>query len=395
VSDRTSLGAVAFLRAFATGQIGVLLAIHIAANGLDAGAIGAVVAAGLAGAALAALIVTVAGERIGRRRALVALSFLGAAGGTLVAFAEGAVPLAAAAFLGMVNGMGRDRGAALILDQAILPGLVSDHRRTDAFAVYNVLQDVGHALGALAAGLPALLRRLDGVDEIESLRIAVLGYAAVLLATAVVYRGLSPAVETHRGKVRISPESRRIVARISALFALDSFGGGFLSSALLAYFFHERFGVDVVELGALFFAARLANAASHIGAARLARRFGLVRTMVFTHIPSSLLLLTVAIAPSFPVAALLFLLREGLVEMDVPTRQSYVMAVVAPEERTFASGVTHLVRLGGWALAPAIAGALMEGASLAIPLVIGAGLKIAYDLLLWRAFRGIQPPEER
>ncbi len=147
-------------------------------------------------------------------------------------------------------------------------------------------------------------------------------------------------------------------------------------------------------IGVLFLGARRMNAASHLGAAWLARRIGLVNTMVFTHIPSSLLLVTVAFAPSFAVAAALFLLREGLVEMDVPTRQSYVLAVVKPEERTFASGITNLVRLGGWAAAPLFAGALMMGDSLYLPLVIGAGMKIAYDLLLWRAFRRIRPPEE-
>ncbi|MBI2963590.1 MAG: MFS transporter, partial [Deltaproteobacteria bacterium] len=168
----------------------------------------------------------------------------------------------------------------------------------------------------------------------------------------------------------------------------------FLTTALLSYFFFERFGVTEGVIGALFFGARLMNAASHLGAAWLAKRFGLVNTMVFTHIPSSLLLVTVAFAPSFAIAAVLFLLREGLVEMDVPTRQSYVLAVVQPDERTFASGITNLVRLGAWAVAPAFAGALMNSDSMYLPLVIGAGMKITYDLLLWRAFRGIRPPEE-
>ena len=182
--------------------------------------------------------------------------------------------------------------------------------------------------------------------------------------------------------------------KISALFAVDSLAGGFLTTALLSYFFFERFGSTEAVIGGLFFGARLMNAASHLGAAWLARRFGLVNTMVFTHIPSSLLLVTVAFAPTFAIAAALFLLREGLVEMDVPTRQSYVLAVVHPSERTFASGITNLVRLGAWAVAPAVAGTLMNGDSMYLPLVIGAGMKFAYDLLLWRAFRGIRPPEE-
>jgi predicted MFS family arabinose efflux permease len=185
-----------------------------------------------------------------------------------------------------------------------------------------------------------------------------------------------------------------VLTRLSALFAIDAIGGGFLTTALLAYFFYERFGVGIESIGVLFFVARIANAVSHFAAAWLAARIGLVNTMVFTHIPSSVLLLTVPFMPTFAVAAALFLVREALVEMDVPTRQSYVMAVVRPEERTFASGVTHLVRLAGWAVAPAIAGLLMSGTSLAAPLVVGAALKIIYDIVLWRAFRNLRPPEE-
>jgi predicted MFS family arabinose efflux permease len=204
-----------------------------------------------------------------------------------------------------------------------------------------------------------------------------------------------PAVTRGRRRPGVSAESRSVLTRISALFALDSLGGGFLTTALLAFFFHERFGVDEAAVGALFFGSRVLNALSHLGAAWLARRIGLVNTMVFTHIPSSLLLVTVPFAPSFAVAAGLFLLREGLVEMDVPTRQSYVMAVVRPAERTFASGLTHLVRLGAWAVAPAFAGLFMRGGSLATPLYVGAAMKVAYDLLLWLSFRRLRAPEER
>ena len=181
-------------------------------------------------------------------------------------------------------------------------------------------------------------------------------------------------------------------AILAGLVALIVFGP--IVGVVLAYFFYERFGVGIESLGLLFFVARIANALSHFIAAWLAARIGLVNTMVFTHIPSSLLLLTVPFMPSFPVAAALFLIREALVEMDVPTRQSYVMAVVRPEERTFASGVTHLVRLAGWAVGPAVAGWLMIGTSLAAPLVVGAALKIVYDVALWRAFRNLHPPEE-
>jgi MFS family permease len=354
------------------------------------------VSAGLAGAALGTFLVTFLGDRLGHRRVLLAVTLLSAAGGVALALSSHPLVLGIAALLGMVNGMGRDRGAALVVEQAVLPAVVGDAERTMAFAKYNVLQDVGHALGGLAAGLPALLQESGILAGPPALRWSVAGYAALSLAPAAAYLRLSPAADTLgiARLVRISPESRRILWKISSLFAVDSLAGGFLTTALLSYFFYQRFGVGLAAIGPLFFAARLANALSHLGAAWLARRIGLVKTMVFTHIPSSLLLLSVAYAPSFPIAAILFLLREGLVEMDVPTRQSYVMAVVKPAERTVASGVTHLVRTGAWAIAPAFAGVMMEDVSLMFPLVIGASMKIGYDFLLWHAFRNIKPPEE-
>ena len=396
--DRRVLFVAAFLRSLATGLMGVLLGIYLAKIGFAPVAIGAVVSMGLAGAAAGALVVTLAGDRMGRRRTLILLSVLGAAGGFVVGTVSGTGLVAAAAFLGMLNGMGRDRGASLILDQAILPATVSDAGRTRVFAWYNVLQDAGHAAGGLLAGLPALLGSLLAFDELSAFRLTVLGYGGILLATALVYAFLSPSVERPRKedvRLRVSPESRGVLWRLSSLFAVDSLAGGFLTTALLAFFFYERFGVGEAAVGALFFGARIANAGSHLGAAWLARRIGLVNTMVFTHIPSSLLLITVPFAPNFPIAAALFLLREGLVEMDVPTRQSYVMAVVRPEERTFASGVTHLVRLGSWAVAPAFAAMMMSAMSLGAPLFVGAGMKIGYDLLLFAAFRRHRPPEER
>lgn len=397
VRDRRLLYLAAFLRALATGFVGVLLGVYLAAIGLDVGTIGAIVSAGLAGAALGTLLVTLFAGRLGHRVALLAIALSSAAGGVALALGSHPLVLGAAALLGMVNGMGRDRGAALVLEQALLPATASDAERTMAFARYNVLQDVGHALGALAAGLPELLRDSGTLAATPALRWSLGAYAAVSLVPALAYLRLSPAVETpHLGRLaRLSPASRRVLRKLSALFAVDSLAGGFLATALLSLFFHERFGVGLDTIGPLFFGARLANAVSHLAAARLARRFGLVRTMVFTHLLSSLLLLSVAYAPSFAVAALLFLLREGLVEMDVPTRQSYVMALVQPGERAVASGVTHLARMGAWAVAPAFAGWVMEDVSLVSPLVIGAAGKIGYDLLLWRAFRRVKPPEER
>jgi len=395
--DRLILYSSAFIRALATGMIGVLLGIYLAQVGLSTARLGIVIGAGLAGGAVATLIGAVWGDRIGRRRYLVLLAILGIAGAAVVAAASQALVLGVASFLGMLNGMGRDRGPALAIEQALLPATAPDHERTRVVAWYNVLQDVGHALGSLCAGLPVVLRRFAHLSELDSLRAPFALYALLMLATLVLYLGLSSAIEGVRRAraVPVTPESRRIVARISALFALDSLGGGFLTTALISFFFFKRFGAGEGTIGVLFFGARIMNAASHLGAAWLAARIGLVNTMVFTHVPSSLLLLTVAFAPTFPIAAILFLLREGLVEMDVPTRTSYVMAMVKPEERLYASGVTSIVRLGAWAVAPSFAGLFMQGISLATPLFLGAGMKIAYDILLYRAFRHLKPPEER
>ena len=397
MTDRRILYAAAFVRALAIGMTGVIAGLYLAQLGLSPAASGLVIGGGLAGAALATLVATLRADRIGRRRLLVALSLLGAAGGAVVALGSSATVIAVAAVIGMLNGMGRDRGAALVIEQAILPATVSDAERTRAFAWYNVLQDAGHALGALLAGAPALLRAAFGLGELQSLRIGMLFAALLALAAVALYPRLSRAVEPADGARRppVSPETRRTLWRISSLFTLDSLGGGFLTAAMVSFFFFRRFGVDEAVLGPLFFAARLLNALSHLGAAWLARRIGLVNTMVFTHIPSSVLLASVAIAPNFIVAAVLFLLREGLVEMDVPTRQSYVMAVVRPEERTVAGGVTQMVRTASWAVGPPFAGLFMQGLSLASPLVIAAAMKIGYDVLLYAAFRKLKPPEEK
>jgi MFS family permease len=395
---RFTLLASAFLRALATGLIGVELGLYLTHLELGAAQAGTAIAAGLLGAALAALAATLGADRFGRRRSLILLTVAGAAGCAAAAFSSTFAAISAASFAGMLNGMGRDRGAALVIEQAMLPATTTAAGRTQAFAWYNVAQDIGHALGSLLAGLSTVIVAWGVADSLGAHRATMLVAAVLTLAPLPLYLGLGESVEAPRAagtsRRRLSPESRSLLVRISALFAVDSLAGGLLVTSLLSWFFFERFGASEATIGALFFGARLLNAASHLGAAWLARRIGLVNTMVFTHIPSSLLLVTVAYAPTFPIAAALFLLREGLVEMDVPTRQSYVLAVVRPEEATVASGVTSLVRMSAWAVGPAVAGVFMQSASIMTPLVVGAAMKIGYDVLLWNAFRSVKPPEE-
>jgi MFS family permease len=401
--DQWRIGAAAFLRSLGVGMTGILLALHLHAVGWEAKAVGLLVSVGLAGAALATLLTSFLAEQFGRRRTLVLLALLNALGGAGLAGTERASLLLLVAFFGMVNGLGRDRGPAYALEQALLPETTAPERRTYLLAWYALLLDAGLALGSLLAGLPLLLRDALGVELAASYRAAWWLYTALSLATLIFYAGLSPGLAARgaagaaagAGAVaKVSPESRRRVTKLAALTGMDSLGGGFLTGALVSYWFLLRFHIGEAALGPLFFAARVANAASHLAAAWLARRIGLLNTMVFTHIPSSLFLIAVPFAPSLGWAAALFLAREALVEMDVPTRQSYILAVVRPEERAFSSGLTTFTRNVAYAAAPAAAGLAMQTLALASPLFLGAGIKIAYDLLLYGSFRRVKPPEE-
>jgi len=398
--DARLIYAAGFIRSTTVSLVGVLLAIHLGQIGLSATTIGILIGVGLAGSSVATIAVSLAGDRWGRKRVLLAVAVLTALGYFAVGTTTTAVSLMPLAFVGMLNGMGRDRGPASVLDQAILPQTVPAERRTWALAWYNVVVDSGHALGALAAGAPTLLMRAATMSPVIAHRATFLACAALTLLGLVPLAGLSPRIEAadRDATARFSlpdERSRGVIARLALLFGLDSIGGGFLGSALVAYWFFQRYGASEADLAVLFFSARVLNALSHVGAAWLARRIGLLNTMVWTHLPSSLFLLAAPAAPTLGVAAALFLAREALVEMDVPTRQSYVMAVVKPSERTFASGVTNVTRNAAWAVGPSVAGALMQHVALAGPLFIGGTLKIAYDLLLYRSFRHLRPPEER
>ncbi len=395
--DREIIFAAALIRAVAVSLTGILLGLYLTQVGFAPGIVGTVIAAGLAGGATAALVATFYADRLGRRRFLTFVALLSAAGGLAVIPLSNAAVMGAAAFLGMLNGMGKDRGAFVVVEQAILPSTVTDEERTHTFALYNVMQGVGAGAGALLASVPGWLTRLGIAGSLDAMRLAMGLYAALMVLSVLLYLGLSAQVEVKQGvaPAMVSPQSRRTVFRLSALFSVDSLGGGFLTQSLVALFFAERFGVGPGEVGALFFGAHIANTLSQFGSSFLGRRIGLINTMVFTHVPSGFLMAGVAFAPNLPIAVIFFLLRESLVQMDVPARQSYVMAIVKPEERTFAAGVTGLVRLGGWALAPGFAGLLMEGPSLGSPLIVGAALKILYDVLLYRAFAHLKPPEEQ
>jgi len=398
--DLALINAAGFLRSFSTGLMGVVLGIYLFRSGLSSTAIGVIIAVGLAGSACATVLMTAAADRVGRKRLLVLLSALGAFGGVALALSRSLPVLATMAFIGMLNGTGTDRSAAFALDQAIVPGLVSDTRRTWSLAWYNVFVDGGGSLGALAAGLPLLLQHHIALPILTAYRLVFIGYTASCLIVVAIYMFLSSAIEIESAatvvslRPRITHDTKKIVAKITALFSLDAFGGGFLTDALVAYWFFRRFGIAEQGLGVVFFVVHILNACSHLGAAWLARRIGLVNTMVFTHLPSSLFLMAVPFAPSLKWAVVLFLCREALVEMDVPTRQSYVASLVKPNERTFASGVTNLARNLFWAVGSGVAGLLMQVFSFSAPLLVGGGTKVLYDVLLFSSFRKLKPPEE-
>jgi MFS family permease len=396
--DAALINAAAFLRSATVGLTGVVLAIYLAEIGLSAAAIGIVIGAGLAGTAIATLVVSLRGDVLGRRRTLIALAFLSAIGYVTLAASSRVAILVPLAFCAMLNGMGRDRGAASALDQAILPETTGPERRTWGIAWYNLVLDGGHAIGALAGATPTLLMHAVHLSSVTAHRATFLMCAGATVLSIVPYILLTDRIEVAGPSTlptaRLDRRSRRAVTRLTLLFGVDSLGGGFLNSALIAYWFFRRYGTSESDLAVLFFTARVLNAVSHVAAAWIAQRVGLVNTMVLTHLPSSLLLMAAPAAPTAALAGALFLAREALVEMDVPTRQSYVMAVVQPHERTLASGVTNVTRNVGWAIGPSLAGLAMRHLSLAAPLFIGSVLKIGYDVMLYASFRRVKPPEE-
>lgn len=390
LTRRLIFGAAA-IRSAVTGFVGVGLGLYLAEAGLDARTLGLVVGLGLAGNAAGTALVAFAGDRSDLRRLLLLTSVLSAAGLVLAATLPSPGFLGLAAFVGMLNGMGRDRGAAQAMEQSLLADPETVGARTVAFVRYSALQDVAGAIGSLGAAIPALLVA-SGLGGLLSWRLTFALAGLLTVATSAMYLGLARGgsrMASASPAAGVSPESKRRIAGLAGLFSLDSLGGGFLASSILSYWFFRRFGFTGAELGPLFLAGRMLNVGSYAAAGRLAGRIGLLRTMVYTHLPSSVVLLFLPFVGTPWQAIVIFLLRESLVQMDVPTRQSYVALVTRPGERTLAMGVTNLTRNVGWALGPSAAGVAMATFGLGAPLVIGAGLKIAYDLLLFAAYRKV------
>jgi MFS family permease len=393
------------LRMFGYGFLAVVLVLYLADLGLDPLTIGTILTLTLIGDTLVSLWLTTSADRIGRRRVLIAGSLLMTAAGVVFALTSWAPLLIVAATIGVISPTGNEVGPFLAVEQSALSQATSDARRTPTFAWYNLVGYVATASGALAAGFVSQGLQAAGFASVDAERAIVVGYAIVGLAMAVAFSRVGAGVEpVHRPdandgitrRLGLGPRSRGIVARLSLLFSIDAFGGGFIPQSLMAYWFHLRFGVEPAVLGGIFFGANLLAAVSSLSAARIAARIGLINTMVFTHLPSNVLLILIPVMPNLPLAIAVLLLRFSLSQMDVPTRQSYVISVVEPDERSAAAGVTGIARTTGAALSPVLAAPLVASSSLAsVPFFLAGGLKIAYDLLLYRAFRAGRAPDER
>ncbi len=389
------------MRLFAYGLASVVLVLHLAAVGIDEKRIGLLLTLTLLGDVALSLLVTTRADRLGRRRMLLLGAALMLGTGAAFATATSFAVLAAVATVGVLSPAGNEVGPFLPIEQAALVQELSPERRTAAFAWYQLTGAVSTAVGALVGGGIAETLQGAGVAVVRSYQLVFAGYAVAAAVLGLLFSRLSSGIEPPAAPPRAPAafglhRSRGVVLKLSALFSVDAFAGGFVVQSFVAWWFHERFGAGPALIGAIFFGGNLLAGVSALSAAAIARRIGLVNTMVLTHLPSNLLLAAVPLMPTLPLAVLVLLLRFSISQMDVPTRQSYTMAVVDPDERSAAAGVTGIARSIGAAIAPLVAGPLYASAALAsLPFIVAGGLKAVYDLALWRSFRNLRPPEER
>ena len=393
--DGALIFATRAVRMFGYGLVSVVLVLYLAAIGLSGAEIGIVLALTLLGDAAVSLWLTTHADRVGRRRVLLAGALLMVAAAAGFAASTWLPVLVVAATVGVISPSGNEVGPFLAVEQAALTQVTPDTNRTTLFAWFNLVGSFATAAGALVGGALASGLLASGMAAADGYRLVIVAYAFVGVALAGLFSAVSPSVEVqHAPDVSISRRlglhrSRRTVAHLSVLFGLDAFGGGFVVQSLVAYWFHLRFGADPALIGGVLFAANLLAGVSALVAGRIAARIGLIETMVVTHLPSNVLLILVPLMPTLPLAVAVLLARFSISQMDVPTRQSYTMAVVEPDERSAAAGITGIARSVGASVSPLIAAPLVGVAALAgLPFVLAGSVKIAYDLLLWRSFRG-------
>jgi MFS family permease len=390
------------VRLFAYGFLAVILGLYLSASGLSDTEVGLVLSLTLLGDAAISLPIAIIADRLGRRRMLIIGACLMIFAGVVFAFTSSIALLVVTAIIGTISPSGNEVGPFLAIEQAALPQTTTDRQRTQVFAWYSLLGSFTTGLGSFAGGLLSQALQNAGQTPLNSYRIVIIGYALLGFALALLFTRLSPAIEvaTQPAAPTLSSlyglkRSRGVVYRLSLLFMLDAFAGGLVVQSLVALWFNKRYGVDPAVIGSIYLGANFFAGLSALAAARVAARIGLVNTMVFTHAPSNILLILVPLMPNLPLAILVLLARFSISQMDVPTRQSYTVAVVAPDERSAANGVTNLARTAAAALSPGLTGALFNLGYLSIPFFAAGGLKLVYDYLLYRNFQTIKPPEER
>lgn len=383
------------LRAFSDGLVSIVLAVYLLRLGYSPFGVGAIVTSTLLGSALLTLVIGLFAHQFPGRKLLLGACLLMVATGTAFATVHDFWPLLIVAFVGTINPSTGDVSIFLPVEQALLAGTISARRRTALFARYSLIGALAGALGTLAASLPEIISRRWSLDETAILQSVFWFYAAVGLITLLTYRSLSsPAAVQQLPSRKALSHSRRTVFELAALFSLDSFGSGFFVQSLLALWLFNAFHLSVVAASSILFWMGLCSAISYLIAVPISERFGLINTMVFTHLPANFLLVLVPFAPNLPVAIALLIARSALSEMDVPTRTSYIMAVVRPEERRATASITAVTKSLASGVSPLFAGYLLSISAFGWPLIFGGSLKALYDILLFLRFRHVATPEE-
>lgn len=397
--DGKLLLAANIMRMLGFGFLSIILAIYLTSAGYDEISTGVILTATLVSGSFFTLFASMYGDRIGRRKILVLFAGLMSISGAIFAFTTDYYLLLLAALIGFINPTGVNFGAFMSVEQAIIPQTISDRKRNYAFALFSTTGTFAMAAGTLLAKVPEFLRIEYDFEHVNSFQPLFMLYALIGLVTLGIYLMLSKKAELLTvkpiHKVTLSPETKSIVKKLSLLFGLDSFAGGFVIQSWVAYWFFVKFAIPENEIADIFFIAGILTAISYILAARIASKIGLVRTMVFTHIPANILLIPLALAPTLHIAMAIYMVRMFLSQMDVPTRQSYVVAIVKPEERTAVAGITNLSRNIPFSASPTLVGYMFQFVSLAFPFIFGGVLKTIYDILLYRSFKQIKPPEEQ
>ena len=404
--DGKLLLAARTLRTFAYGFLSVVLAIYLKLVGFNDLSIGIILSATLINSVFFTLIASFYADRIGRRKVLIVYSALMSTSGLVFFVTSNYVALIISAFIGTINVTGTETGAFLSIEQAMLPQTINDpKKRNTVYALYNLAGTFAMSAGVLLSALPHVFVQQYGWNQIESIKPLFALYSIIGLGVLGIYFLISNRVELSNNnaintltpfKQTLSPRSKEIVGKLSGLFAVDSFAGGFVIQSIVSFWFFTKFGVELATLSYIFSLAGVLTAFSFLVAAKIADKIGLINTMVFTHIPSNILLILVAFAPTLPFAIALYLARMALSQMDVPTRQSYIVAVVEEDERTAAAGITNISRNIAQSVSPSLAGYILQSLSLlSAPFVLGGILKIAYDVSLYFSFKHIKPSDEK